>query len=112
MPGVIAGLLPSLAWIFIGALFLTAGDIAMRSYFAKTLPYGFGISLFAYMLGILCMMMSFFGKHIAIASVAAVILNIVIYLLISHFFYGDTLSPMEISGIILGLVAVTVLELA
>lgn len=106
----IAEVFPSIVWTALSGTLLTIGDVVLRLWFGKDVPYGFGIAFLLYAIGLLCMMMSFFGKNIAIATVAAVIINVVTYLLFSYIFYGDTLGVWKIIGIGLGLISIAILE--
>ncbi len=83
----------------------------LRSWLETKWKYGFEFTFLVYISGVFCMMMSFFQQNIAVATVAAVILNAVGYLLFAYFYYGDTIGTWQIAGIILGLVAFAILEL-
>ena len=112
MLNIISALLPSMVWTLVGGIFLTVGDVFLRMWFASDLRYGFLLAFILYMTGIFCMMMSFFDKHIATATIAAVLINAILYILVSRFMYGDSVNMLQIGGIILGLVAFIILEIA
>jgi len=57
------------------------------------------------------MMMSFFGQNIAVAGIAAVLFNTIIYLAIAYIAFGDVITAREMVGIALGLVAIVLFEL-
>lgn len=107
----ISTLLPNILWIFLSGTFLTLGDIALRMWFASDLRNGFLIAFLLYVTGIFCMMMSFFEKNIAVATIAAVLVNIIIYLAVSNYLYGDTLNGWHFFGIGLGFIAIIIFEL-
>jgi hypothetical protein len=90
MLGSIASTLPSFVWALSSGVILTIGDVILRSWFQSSTKYGFALALSTYMLGIFFMMMSFFDKNIAVATVAAVVIN----------------------GVILGICAFGILELS
>lgn len=108
----IALTLPPVVWTFACAAFLTVGDILFRTWLHSQWTAGFAVTFAFYAIGTLCMMMSFFGQGIAVATVAAVIANIVAYLLASWWLYGDAPNLMQIVGIILGFAVIAILELA
>jgi drug/metabolite transporter (DMT)-like permease len=103
---------PVLAWIIASGVFLTVADILFRVGLSGRWHYGFLLVFFVYMIGMFCMMMTFFQQNIAIATVAAVLVNIVAYLAAAYILYGDTLSAMQIVGVALGVTAIAVLELS
>ena len=107
----ISTLLPNIFWILLSGIFLTLGDIALRMWFASDLHNGFLTAFLLYMTGIFCMMMSFFEKNIAVATIATVLVNIIIYLLVSNYLYGDTINGWHLFGIILGCIAIIIFEL-
>lgn len=107
---IVAQTLPSLTWTIIGGILLTVGDVALRSWFETHWKFGFTASFVIYVLGMLCMMMSFFGENIAIATVVMVLLNTILYLVISYYLYGDTLHTPQMIGIALGMVAIVFLK--
>ena len=104
--------MPVILWTLTSGVFLTIGDIVLRIWLPDRWQFGFALVFSIYMLGIFCMMMSFFGQNIAIATVAAVLVNVVGYLLAAYFLFGDTISILQISGCSLGLIAIAILELA
>jgi hypothetical protein len=108
----ISNLLPAIAWSLLSGLVLTGGDIVLRMSFADKWTSGFYLTFMIYMLGIFFMMMSFFQQNIAVATVAAVIINAVGYLVVVYFLYGDTISMPQLAGIVLGLCAFAILELS
>ena len=109
-PAAIASLLAPTYWIIISSILLTAGDITFRSWLEQQWQHGFAVACGVYMVGSLCLMMSFFGQNIAIATIVGITMNIVLYLVYAHFVYGDMLSYKELFGISLGLAAIYILE--
>lgn len=103
--------LSPLFWILFSGVFLTVGDVIFRFWQQYSFWNGFLLAFSFYMVGIFCLMMSFFSENIAIATIAAVVVNTVVYLLASYFFFGDTISFLECCGVILGLTAIALIEL-
>ena len=98
--------------IFVAGIFLTAGDLVLRSWVAEPDTwrlYVLGVVLYFVALNFLARSYRF--ENIAIASVMMEVFNIVTYLAISHWKFGDTLSRFEIMGIIFGIAAIACFEL-
>lgn len=112
MPNIIlfSQALSPIMWIILGSTFLTAGDISFRYYIENHWSYGFIISFGIYTIGMFLMVMSFFGQNIAVATVIAILLNISGYLALAYFLFGDTIGVREGVGLILGFVAIYLLE--
>jgi len=55
---------------------------------------------------------SFKYKNITVASVIFVLINIVTLLIFSYFYFHEKLSGLEITGMVLGMAAIVLLELA
>lgn len=70
------------------------------------------IGLAIWLVGLNFLAQSFKFKNIAVASVIFVIFNAITISLVSWFYFKETLSPLQIFGIILGIMAVVILELA
>lgn len=105
-----AAMTSSFVWIVLGGVFLTGGDILFRIFQSSQWKFGFVVAFCVYGIGSLCMMLSFFGENIAVASILTLVFNVLIYLAAAYFFFGDTVSHREIFGILLGLAAVMVIE--
>ena len=112
MLNALSNLLPAVVWTITSGIVLTAGDLVLRSWLPEKWSYGFELTFLIYIIGVLCMMMSFFQQNIALATVAAVVVNAVGYLLAVYVIYGDTISVWQGVGIFLGLVAFAILELS
>ncbi len=112
MPSIVlfSQLLPSLSWIIISSLFLTAGDISFRYYIENHWNMGFVVSFGIYMIGIFFLTMSFFGQNIAVATVIGILFNITTYLIFAYFLFGDMISIRESIGLLLGFAAIFLLE--
>lgn len=108
----IASLLPTVWWTVLSGVAYTAGDILLRNWLAEPFRAGFALVLIVYMTGTACMMFSFFGQNIALATVAAIVVNVMTYLAYASLVFGDTVSAVHIAGLVLGLIAFALLELA
>lgn len=84
---------------------VSGGDfhIGTASYFAGLFVYAIGLTLFAFSLK---------SKNIAVASVIIIFFNVLIVLVVGHFFFGERFTMLHFWGIVLGLASVVVLEMA
>jgi glucose uptake protein len=99
-----------LALLFFGGVILTLGDIVAKQWVASNKNYLFLLVLFLYLFGLIFLVFSFKYKNIAVASLIFVIFNIITLTLVSWFYFNERLTPLELAGIVLGLVAVSLLE--
>ena len=111
MPQHLSTFMPVLAWLTLSATLLTIGDVMFRLWAVGGWAVGFWTAFAVYMVGIFCMMLSFFGEHIAVASTICIVFNCVAYLIIAYWFFGDTISPVQLGGIGLGIAAVFLMQL-
>lgn len=83
--------------IFIAGLLLTVGDLILRSWVGNPdvwRLYVFGVIFYFIALNFLARSYRF--ENIAIASVIMEVFNMVTYLAISYWKYGDTISRLEV----------------
>lgn len=98
--------------IFIAGLLLTVGDLILRSWVDNQdvwRLYVFGVIFYFIALNFLARSYRF--ENIAIASVIMEVFNIITYLAISYWKFGDTISRLEVAGLLLGIAAITCFEL-
>lgn len=110
-PQSISALMPALGWMLFSAGLLTIGDVVFRVWLNQQFSFGFWAVLLVYVVGIFCLMLSFFGEHIAIAGAICIIANSVIYLVVAYLIYGDTISPWQMVGMVLGIAAIFAMQL-
>lgn len=72
----------------------------------------YAAGLATYLIGLIFLAQSYKFKNIAIASIIFVIFNIATLSFVSWIYFKETLSPLQIIGIILGIIAVVLLELS
>jgi multidrug transporter EmrE-like cation transporter len=102
----------ALALLAIGGLTLTVGDLFMKEWVLTNKSYIYIIGIIVYLIGMNFLAFSFKYKNIAVASVIFVLINIITLLAFSYFYFHEKLSGLEISGILLGIAAIVMLELA
>ncbi|MFH0869826.1 MAG: SMR family transporter [archaeon] len=95
-----------------GGLILTAGDIAMKKWVSTNSYIFYLIGMAIYLVGLNFLAQSFKSKNIAVASVIFVIVNVATLSIVSWLYFKETLSALQILGIMLGITAIVVLELA
>jgi len=68
--------------------------------------------MISWIIGLNFLAFSFKYKNIAVASVIFVLFNIITLLFFSYIYFKEKLSVLEIAGMILGVFAIILLELA
>jgi len=95
-----------------GGIVLTLGDFVMKEWVQSHRGWVFGAGLLVYLIGEAFLAYDFKFQNIAVASTIMVIINVVALSLLSWFFFKETLNGMQVAGILLGIAAVVILELA
>ena len=101
----------SIALLLVGGAVLTLGDIIMKKWVVGGGNWLYLAGMAVYLLGLVFLVETFKYKNIAIASTIFVIFNVIILTLISWVYYRETLSIIQILGIVMGIAAVVVLEI-
>lgn len=102
---------PAIILLATGAFIDTLGDIIMKKWVINKSIWIFALGMFTYLVGLGFLAYSYNYKNIAVASVIFVILNIIMLSIASWFYFNETLSILQITGIIIGIIAIIVLEL-
>ena len=97
--------------LFIGGVILTAGDLVMKKWVISPNLYLYVIGLLIYLVGLMFLVKTYKYENIAVASLIFVIFNIVTLLIFSWFYFKEPLSTMQIIGLFLGIVSITLLEI-
>lgn len=94
-----------------GGIILTIGDLIIKKWVngGSYVSYIFG--MIVYVIGLNFMAQSFKFKNIAIASMVFVLINIITLLIVSWVYFKQTLSPLQLFGMSLGIVSVTILQI-
>jgi len=103
--------LAPLVLLFIGGIILTAGDIVAAEWVRVGGNYLYVFIMLLYMVGMFFLISSYKAEDIAVASVIMVIFNVVTLTIVGILFFHDGISVTKIVGILLGLIAVVLLEL-
>ena len=97
--------------IALSGIILTVGDLSMKAWVANGKQIFYFIGLIIYLTGLIFLAQSFKYKNIAVASLLVVLFNVITLLFVSWLFYKETLSSIQLFGVLLGVVAVVILEL-
>lgn len=100
--------------LFIGGVVLTAGDIVFKFWVERhgsymSLLYSVGILL--YLIGSLFLVQSY--KHdmnIVAAGIIQVLFNTIVLVLVSHFYFNETLTSIQVAGVILGIISIYLIK--
>jgi len=65
-----------------------------------------------YLVGLNFLAQSFKYKNIAVASIIFVLFNIILLAIVSWFYFKEKLSALQIVGLIVGIAAIVILEMA
>jgi multidrug transporter EmrE-like cation transporter len=95
-----------------GGVVLTAGDIFMKEWVKNDSLVFFTVGILIYLVGMFFLAASFKFKNIGVASLMLVLFNIIALTIVSWFFFKETLSVPQLIGMVVGLISVSILELA
>jgi len=98
--------------LFIGGMVLTVGDIFMKKWVAVDRPVFYIVGMIIYLIGLNFLAQSFKYKNIAVASVIFVAVNVITLSLVSWWYFKESLSLLQILGIVVGLASIVILEIA
>ena len=93
-----------------GGLILTVGDIIQKQWAVSGKIWMFWLGIAVWTVGFVFLAWSFKYKNMAIASVIFVLVNIISLLLVSWFYYGEKITPVQLIGLGLAIIAVMLLE--
>jgi len=103
--------LSPLVLLFIGGVITTAGDIVAAEWVRAGGVYLYLLVMTLYLIGTFFLLDSYQSEDIAVASTLLVIFNVSTLVVAGMIIFGEELSPTKVIGIMLGLVAVVLLEL-
>ncbi len=98
--------------LFLGGTILTIGDLVMKKWVSNQNWSTFVFGLLIYLFGLVFLGLSFKYKNIAVASTIFVVFNIITLLLVSWLYFKETIEPLQLAGIGLGIIAIILLEIA
>ncbi len=99
--------------LLIAGILLTVGDLVLNAWVDSGNSWKlYTIGIVFYFLALNFLARSYKFENIAVASVIMEIFNLVTYLAVSYWKFGETISRLEILWIIFGILAITCFELA
>jgi len=98
--------------LFIGGTILTLGDIVFKYWIDNDSWKLFLGGLSLYIIGMLFLVATFKTQNIAVASVIFILFNIATLTIASYFLFHEPIPFWKTIGLLVGLVAVIILELA
>lgn len=102
----------ALALLAIGGLIVTIGDLFMKEWVIANKSWIYLGGMIFYLIGMNFLAFSFKYKNIAVAPVIFILINVITLIAFSYFYFQEKLSGLEIAGILLGITAIVMLELA
>ncbi len=100
-------------WLtFAAGILLTVWDFTLRLWTDNTSVWKwYVVGILIYFISLNLLAQSYRFKNIAIASLIMEIVNLGTYIGISYWKFGDVLSKLEITGVVLGIAAIVCFEL-
>jgi len=94
-----------------GGLILTLGDVLMKKWVVSSNNWVYLGGLSIWIIGLNFLAMSFKYKNIAVASTILVLINVIALAIVSWLVFEEKLTLHEMVGIVVGLIAIIILEL-
>ena len=91
-------------------LILTAGDIILKKWVTSSFTVYYIVGLILYFINMNFLAQSYRYENIAVASLLRVIFNVITLTLVGYFIFKENITAYEITGIILGIIALFFLE--
>ncbi len=102
---------PALILIITSGLALVIGDLVLMKWVNGGSRLLFYVGIAVYMVGMVLLASSYKYKNVAIASLMTVLFNVIILLVACLFLYHEKISLLQIVGIAVGLISLTLLEI-
>ena len=97
--------------LFIGGVGLTVGDIIIKKWVVSSNHIFYIIGMIAYVIAIGFLAESFKYKNMAVANAICVGFNIITLVIVSWFYFKETLTISQLIGVGLVVLGIVVLEL-
>lgn len=100
-----------LIMLFLGGIILTVGDIFAAEW-VRIGGYGLYFTIMLmYLIGMIILVSSYKLEDIAVASTILVLFNVITLTVIGSLWFGEGITLTKIVGLLLGLIAVVLLEM-
>jgi multidrug transporter EmrE-like cation transporter len=90
---------------------LTVGDVFMKQWVKSDSWLVYSLGMVSYVAALALLAYSFRHYNIAVASLMLTLFNVLTPAAVSYMAYGETLTPMQIAGLCLGMIAVAAMEM-
>jgi len=100
-----------LIMLFMGGIILTVGDVVAAEWVRVGGNYLYFYIMIMYFIGMMILISSYKLEDIAVASTVLVIFNVAILTVVGALWFGEVVSLTKIVGLLLGMVAVVLLEM-
>jgi multidrug transporter EmrE-like cation transporter len=97
--------------LLVGGLSLTIGDLIAGKWVENKNKFLYILIMLFYMMGLNFLVMSYRFEDIAVASIILEIFNVTSLTLAGIYFFKENITKTELAGIIVGILAIIVLEL-
>lgn len=97
--------------VVLAGIILTIGDIILKEWVTTSYKSFYWTGIAFYLISMNLLAHSYKYENIAIASLLMVLFNVITLTLVSYFIFKEPLSLYEFSGIILGIMAIILLEI-
>jgi drug/metabolite transporter (DMT)-like permease len=100
--------------LFIGGAVLTAGDILFKFWVEKNGVYFSGLytlGIFLYLIGSMFLVQSYkYNMNIVAAGIIQVLFNTIILVVVSYFYFNETLTATQVVGVVLGIISIYLIK--
>ncbi len=100
--------------LFIGGLVLTAGDILFKFWVEKSGTYFsnlYVIGILLYLIGSMFLVQSYkYDINIVAAGIIQVLFNTIILVVVSYFYFHESLTTLQVVGVILGIISIYLIK--
>ena len=97
--------------LFGGGIILTFGDVVAAEWVRVGGSYLYFFVMFMYLIGMMILISSYKLEDIAVASTILVIFNVTTLTIVGSLWFGEGITLTKITGLLLGMVAVVLLEM-
>jgi small multidrug resistance pump len=95
-----------------GGLTLTIGDLIAGKWISNKNKLTYILAITFYMIGLIFLIETYKYKDIPVASITMEIFNVIILTLAGIFLFKEKITKTELAGIVIGMIAVVILEFA
>lgn len=98
--------------LLVAGITLTVGNLVAGKWVQNNNKFLYILVLFLYMIGLNFLIYSYKFEDIAVASITMEIFNIVTLTIAGRFLFKENITKTELAGIMVGIIAIIVLEIS